>query len=409
MEEHKLRLVIVGHVDHGKSTFIGRLLYDTGSLGPDKIEEIRKKSNQPGTEIEFAYFLDHLEEERVQGITIDTTQVFFKTQKREYVIIDAPGHKEFVRNMITGASQADAGILIIDATEGVAEQTRRHAYILSLLGLKRVMIMVNKMDKVDFKEAVFTKVKQATDNFLSAIGIKPSFYIPISALNGDNLVHSSVKTPWYGGKPFVKILDGLDEGIDTHKGYLIFPVQDIFRYADKRSILGRVERGVIRKGQSVKVASGNQIAKIKAIERYPLEVDSAAAGQSLSLILEDSLFVERGDIICDVEHAPKVIDSFTASVFWLAGKEFSKKDKLIFRCSTQETGCKIEEIKRKINSSTLEVIEEHAEVLRELEVGKVIIKTKRPVVVEPFADSPELGRFVLVRGEHICAGGIITL
>jgi sulfate adenylyltransferase subunit 1 len=222
-----LSFVIVGHVDHGKSTLIGRLLYDTDSLAPDKIEEVRKASSEQGKQTEFAYLLDHLEEERKQGITIDTTQVFFKTDKRRYVIIDAPGHVEFVKNMITGASQAEAAVLIVDVKEGVKEQTRRHSYMLSLLGLDQVIVVLNKMDLVDFSKDVFDSVKKDVEEWLKSIKISSSVYIPISASKGENIASRSEKMPWYSGATFLESLDTMQNKQPPEDKSLLLPIQDV--------------------------------------------------------------------------------------------------------------------------------------------------------------------------------------
>ena len=229
-----LNFVIVGHVDHGKSTLIGRLLYDTDSLPSDKIEEIKKTSEGLGRKTEFAYLLDHLEEERQQGLTIDTTQVFFKTDKRCYVIIDAPGHVEFVKNMVTGASQAEAAILIIDVKEGIKEQTKRHAYILSLLGLNQVVVILNKMDLVDFSEGRFNEVKKGAQEFLNSINMDPLFYIPICAIKGDNIARRSERMNWYNGPTLLESLDTLKSRESAENKPLIFPIQDAYKIDDKR-------------------------------------------------------------------------------------------------------------------------------------------------------------------------------
>ncbi len=253
MNNADLKFVIVGHVDHGKSTLIGRLLYDTHSLAVDKIEEIEKASRDLGKETEFAYLLDHLEEERQQGITIDTTQAFFKTEKRQYVIIDAPGHVEFVKNMITGASQAEAAVLIIDAGEGVREQTRRHAYLLSMLGLNQVIVVLNKMDLVKFGEESFNEVKNKIDEFLNSINMRPVSYIPICAIKGDNIARKSPKMNWYSGLTFLETLDVLENRESSENKPLIFPVQDVYEIGDKRIVVGRIEAGVLEKGCRIKI------------------------------------------------------------------------------------------------------------------------------------------------------------
>jgi sulfate adenylyltransferase large subunit len=404
-----LSFVIVGHVDHGKSTLIGRLLYDTDSLPPDKIEEVQKASAKAGKETEFAFLLDHLEEERKQGITIDTTQVFFKTGKRRYVIIDAPGHVEFVKNMITGASQAEAAVLIIDVAEGVKEQTKRHSYMLSLLGLHQVVVVLNKMDLVDFSQEHFNTVKKNAAKWLKSINIEPIFYIPISAIKGDNIAARSEKLRWYAGPTFLESLDTLQNKQPPQNKSLLLPIQDVYKIGEKRISAGRVEAGVIEKGAKVKILPSGQVTTIKSIEKFLKDTDKAVASECIGITTVDSVFLDRGDVLCLPQAQPTLTDKIAASIFWMIKKDFNKGQKLNIRCATQETSCKIETINKRIDSSTLEVIEEDAEVLKNLEVAEVIIKTKKPVVIKDFNDVQELGRFVLVQDENICAGGIITV
>jgi len=408
MNDSNLRFVIVGHVDHGKSTLIGRLLYDTNSLPPDKIEEIKKVSKDLGRDTEFAYLLDHLEEERQQGITIDTTQVFFKTDKRQYVIIDAPGHIEFVKNMITGASQAEAAVLIIDVKEGIKEQTKRHAYVLSLLGLNQVIVLLNKMDLVDFKEESFGSVKREIEKFLNSIKIEPIFCIPVSAIRGENIAKKSEKMAWYGGPAFLESLDTLRNRESLQDKPLIFPVQDVYKIDDKRIVVGRIEAGIIMRGQAIKVLPGNQTTNVKSIEKYMKELDKAYSGESIGITIDNSLFLNRGDVICEPGKEPFLADGFKANIFWMSKRDFEKGERIVIKCSTQETTCRVERIEKRIDSSTLEIIEQEADILKNLEVGEVVIRTKKPIAVKAFNDVQELGRFVLLHDENICAGGIIT-
>jgi len=403
-----LSFVIVGHIDHGKSTLIGRLLYDTESLAPDKIEEIRKASAEMGKETEFAYLLDHLEEERKQGITIDTTQVFFKTSKRDYVIIDAPGHVEFVKNMITGASQAEAAVLIVDVAEGVKEQTRRHSYMLSLLGLDKVVVILNKMDLVDFSQEQFNSVRKDIEEFLKSVNIGAVFYIPISAIKGDNIANKSKNMSWYTGATFLESLDVLENKKPPQDKALLFPIQDVYKIGNKRINVGKVESGVIRKGDEIQIVPTGEKTHVNSIEKFLEDTDKAVAGESIGITTTDSVFLDRGNIVCTPGAEPTLTDRFSASMFWMAKQDFTKEQKLTLRCATQQTNCKIESIKKRINSATLEIISEDAEVLKNLEVGQVIIKTKKPVAIKNFNDVQELGRFVLVQNENICAGGIIT-
>ena len=403
-----LSFVIVGHIDHGKSTLIGRLLYDTDSLAPDKIKEVQKASAELGRQTEFAYLLDHLEEERKQGITIDTTQVFFKTGKRHYVIIDAPGHVEFVKNMITGASQAEAAVLIIDVTQGVREQTKRHSYMLSLLGLHQVVVVLNKMDLVDFGRERFDAVKKDIHKFLKSINIEPDIYIPISAIKGDNIAGKSRSMSWYTGPTFLESLDTLQNRLPAENKPLLFPIQDVYKIGDKRINVGRIESGVIEKGTEIKILPTGRMATVSSIEKFLEDNDRAIASECIGITTADSIFLERGNVVCLPGSEPVLTDKFSASIFWMTKEDFNKTQKSTLRCATQQTSCKIESINKRINSSTLEVIEENAEVLKNLEVAEVIIKTKKPVAVKDFNDVQELGRFVLVRDENICAGGIIT-
>lgn len=403
-----LSFVIVGHVDHGKSTLIGRLLYDTGSLQPDKIAEMEKSSNQQGREVEFAYLLDHLEEERKQGITIDTTQVFFKTNKRHYVIIDAPGHVEFVKNMITGAAQAEAAVLIIDADEGVREQTKRHSYMLNMLGLKQVVVVVNKMDLADYAEARFNEVCSDADKFLSSIGVEPSMYIPLAALKGENITSHSENMKWYKGLTFLESLDTLENSKPAEDKPLILPVQDVYKIEDKRINAGRIETGELAASEEVKILPSGMKTKIKTIEKFLEQTTNAGAGECIGFTTEDSLFLERGDVVCRDGKEPILTDEFTAKVFWMNRKPFTKGQRLLIRCATQEQKCSIETISRRINSSTLELLEENANTIENLEVAEVVIKTKKPIAIIDFNQTQELGRFVMVQDDNIVAGGIIT-
>jgi len=403
-----LNFVIVGHIDHGKSTLIGRLLYDTDSLAPDKIEEVEKASAEAGRETEFAYLLDHLEEERKQGITIDTTQVFFHTDKRHYVIIDAPGHVEFVKNMITGASQAEAAVLIVDVAEGVKEQTRRHSYMLSLLGLDQVVVVLNKMDLVEFSRDRFNAVQKDIQKWLKSIDIEPVFYIPISAIKGDNIANKSENMDWYTGPTFLESLDALQNKPRVEGKPLLFPIQDVYKISDKRINVGRVESGVIKKGAEVKILPTGEVTKVNSIEKYLEEIDTASAGECIGMTTVDSVFLDRGNVMCLPGNEPTLTDTIPASIFWMTKNDFSENQRLTIRCATQETTCRIECIHRRVNSSNLEVVEENANVLKNLEVAEVTIKTKKPLAIKNFNDVQELGRFVLVQNQDICAGGIIT-
>jgi len=409
MERETLNFVIVGHVDHGKSTLIGRLLFDTQSLPPQKMEEVERISRELGREVEFAFVMDHLQEERDQGITIDTAQTFFKTDKRDYVIIDAPGHKEFIKNMITGASQAQAALLIVDAQEGVREQTRRHAYLLGMLGLEQVVVVINKMDLVEFAQARFDEVAADIAAFLAELDIRPMHIVPISAKDGDNVARRSERMGWYGGPITLDVLDSFVVPTRPEGKPLRFPVQDVYKVGDKRMLVGRVESGTVRVGQDIVFLPSGGESRVKSIEKFlapPLE--KADAGESIGITIEDPLFVERGQTACPVGSQPRVTSSIGASVFWMSRQRMELGESLKIKCATQEIPAKVTGIARSVDSSSLEVIGENATELRNNEIGEVTIEAREPLAVETFYDVPELGRFVLVRGHNVVACGIVT-
>jgi small GTP-binding protein len=298
IEENKsLPIIIVGHVDHGKSTLIGRLLYDTGCLPPDKFAEIQSSSEMLGKNLEFAFVMDCLEEERSRGITIDTTQTFFKTPKRRYVIIDAPGHKEFLKNMITGTSQAEAALLIIDAFEGIRDQTKRHAYILGMLGLKQVCVLLNKIDLVQYSQDKCVELKNQITDFLNRLNIHPTFVLPISAIHGENIAVSSKKLPWFDGPTVLQALDTFEE-LKIEEKPLRFPVQDIYRMDGKKLLVGRVEAGHLKIGESLFLLPEKKKVVVKSIEKFlEKDVNTASFEESVGVYLKGRHRVERGQIL----------------------------------------------------------------------------------------------------------------
>jgi sulfate adenylyltransferase large subunit len=405
MEKEELKFVIVGHVDHGKSTLIGRLLHDTGSLPDGKIEEIRKICESLGKDLEFGYVMDNLEEERDQGITIDTAQIFFRTTRRDYVIIDAPDHVEFLKNMITGASQADAAVLIVDAAEGVKEQTKRHAYILRLIGIGRVLVAVNKMDLVGFDQSVFQKVSDELAGFLGALDISPANFIPMSARHGDNVFRISGSMPWYEGPTLLSALDGIVSPGSAKDGPLRFAVQDVYNY-DRRIYAGRVESGTLRAGETITVLPTMEATKVLSIEEYQKEPCEAEAGKAVGVTIEDKLFIDGGHVLARPTDLPAVTDTIEASLFWMESSSGKKNETYTLRCATQEVACRITNIKQSMNTSTLEVIGQDLDEVKNREVAEVTIKTVHPIVVDLFSKVRELGRFVLSR-ENTVAGGIV--
>jgi sulfate adenylyltransferase subunit 1 (EFTu-like GTPase family) len=313
MEKIPLKLVIVGHVDHGKSTLIGRLLFDTGSLSTDKVIEIQQICSSLGKEFEFGYVLDNLEEERDQGITIDTTQIFFTSKDRHYVIIDAPGHVEFLKNMITGASQADTAAIIIDAEEGIREQTKRHAFLLSMLGIRRIVILINKMDKVGYNPERFSEIKTIFQDFLREINIFPSHFIPISASHGDNVVKKSENTPWYQGPSFLNALDTVDILGISQTAPLRFIVQDVYNFS-KRIIVGKVASGKLRNNDEITILPTGEKTQIGSLEEYHRTPNFAETGKCIGLTTKDKVFCDRGFVFSDPSDTPGITQNVCATI-----------------------------------------------------------------------------------------------
>jgi sulfate adenylyltransferase subunit 1 len=404
-----LRIVTVGHVDHGKSTVIGRLLYDTKSLPDGAIEKVKRVSQETGKPFEYAYLLDAFEEEREQGITIDTTQLQFHTDKRDYVIIDAPGHKEFLKNMISGAASAEAALLIIDANEGIQEQSKRHGYILSLLGIEQVYVVVNKMDLIDYSEEKFNNIKKNMNSFLSNLNVHPIKYIPISAFYGENLSSKSDKMPWYKGST---VLEGLDE-FEKEKGLedkpLRFPIQDVYKFDHRRIIVGRIETGKLNVGDEILISPSNKITKVKTIEYFSErdKTDVVTAGMSVGITVADEFFNKRGEFITHREDAPLVGDLINGSIFWMGKNSLVKDKKYKIKLVTQEVECEVVAINKVIDATTLATIENSDEV-KTNDVAEITIRTKEKVCLDKFAKNQNTGRFVIVDGYDVSGGGIVS-
>ncbi|MHC4625376.1 MAG: sulfate adenylyltransferase subunit 1 [Planctomycetota bacterium] len=407
-----LKFVAVGHVDHGKSTLIGRLLYDTNSLPPDKMDEVRRMSEESEGTPEFAFVMDHLEEERTNRVTIDTAQIFFKTAKRHYTIIDAPGHKQFLKNMITGSTQAEAAVLLVDAEEGLREQTHRHAFMLSLLGIKQVMVVINKMDLVDYSQEHFDQLSEKVAARLRELDIEvePEMIIPISARLGDNVASRSDNFSWYEGWTLLEALDHLKSSKAAQETVLRFPVQNIYDVDGEKVLVGRVASGRIESGQEVIFHPSGKSAVIREVRKFQESVQEAQMGDSIGLVLKDNRAlkaVKRGEVACPVEDSPQVSNTVVATVFWMSGQPLQTEEVLDFKCATQQVSCKVKKISERINSSSLDLIAEDAEELRETEVAKLTLKMDAYVSTDPFESIAEMGRFVLMRDNDTVAGGVV--
>ena len=404
-----MKIVIVGHVDHGKSTFVGRLFYDTGSLPTGKYEQLVKIAERRGVPFEWANLMDSLQSERDQNITIDTAQIWFSTPRRQYVIIDAPGHKEFLKNMITGAANADAALLLIDAHEGVQEQSRRHGYMLHLLGIKQVIVLVNKMDLVDYKQDVFDNIETQYRAFLKQLGVEPKLFIPIAAKHGDNIVSNSANTPWFKATPVVASIDALFAipPLPTNLP-LRFPIQDVYRFDHRRILAGRVESGTLKVGDKLMFGPRNKTAVVKTIERWSsVQNDTARAGDSIGVTLSEQIFVERGHVGSHESEGPIVATEFQANLFWMGKQSFEIGKKYKLKLTTQEVECELASIEKIIDASTLGEVAQDRGFIAKNDVAEITLRTKYPVAFDNHDRIPETGRFVIVDNKEVCGGGII--
>ncbi|MDL5052990.1 adenylyl-sulfate kinase [Oscillatoria laete-virens NRMC-F 0139] len=404
----QLKIVIVGHVDHGKSTFIGRLFHDTGSLPEGKYEQLVKIAERRGVPFEWANLMDSLQSERDQNITMDTSQIWFRTSKRQYVIIDAPGHKEFLKNMITGAARADAALLLIAANEGVQEQSRRHGFLLSLLGVKQVAVLVNKMDLIGYDQKAFEKIRDEYTAFLAQIGVHPKTFIPMAAKHGVNVAARDEATAWYGGKTVLETLDDFalpEEPVDKP---LRLPLQDIFRFDHRRILAGKIESGRLKVGDKLLFLPGQKTSEIKSIESWNAPaVTEARAGQSVGITLTEQLFVERGAVAV-LENAPcKVGKKIRAKIFWMSRVPFETGRTYRLKLATQDVECELKEVHKVIDASTLDTSGAKTTKVVRNDVAEVDIVLKEPLALDLYSDIAETGRFVLVNRTEVSGGGIV--
>ena len=403
----QLRIVIVGHVDHGKSTLVGRLLHETGSLADGKLEMLKAVSARRGMAFEWSFLLDALQTERDQGITIDTTQIRFRTKARDVILIDAPGHAEFLRNMITGASQADAAVLIIDALEGVRDQTRRHAYLLHLLGVKQVAVVVNKMDRVDFSEARFAEISEEIAAHLIALGVAPAAIIPISARDGDGVAELTDRIGWYHGLTVVEALDALTPALALDQLPLRLPVQAIYKFDDRRIVAGRVEAGHLAVGDEVVIMPAGKVAHVKSVEQWSARpVDGAlGAGRSVGITLDRELFIERGDIIAHAGSVPTETRRLRARIFWLHEQPLKAGASILLRLGVREVRATVVAIEKAIDPGKLAHVETREIALNH--VGEIDITLAQPVAADCHADNPRTGRLVIEVNGRIAGGGLV--
>ncbi|MBI5415544.1 MAG: GTP-binding protein, partial [Candidatus Omnitrophica bacterium] len=408
----QMNVVIVGHVDHGKSTLIGRLLADTGSLPQGKLEAVRENCRRTSKPFEYAFLLDALKDEQSQGITIDTARSFFKSKERDYIIIDAPGHIEFLKNMITGAARAEAAVLVIDAHEGIRENSKRHGYMMSFLGIKNITVCVNKMDLVNYDRKVFEDIKAQYEEFLREINLKPTNFIPIAAREGENIVGISTRMPWYQGSSVLQALDNFTKAAPNHARALRFPVQDIYKFTaqgdDRRIFAGRIESGSVAVGDDVIFLPSKKTSRVKSVEAFPNAAnDTAFAGQSTGVTLETQVYVRPGEIMCKTkEKLPHTGTKFKANIFWMGKQPFVKDKNYKLKIATQQVPVVLSKIINVLDASELSSIQNKPQVDRH-DVAECVFETLKPIAFDDIHFIPETGRFVIVDNYEIAGGGII--
>ena len=417
-EKEHLSIVVAGHVDHGKSTVIGRLLADTGALPEGKLESIRELCRRTAKPFEYAFLLDALKDERAQGITIDTARCFFETEKRRCTVIDAPGHIEFLKNMISGASRADAALLVIDAAEGVCENSRRHGYMLEMLGISAIAVLVNKIDLVNYDRGTYEAICRDYSEFLATIGITPTAYIPVSAAQGDNIASHSERTPWYSGPDVLETLDlfpcgGSGEGLP-----LRIPVEDVYKFTGdgdtRRIVAGLCESGSLGAGERVVFYPSGKTAVVKTLEEWFMDGNEDRAptrfyaGKSCGFTTEEQIYVRRGEIACRAgETPPKTGRAFRASIFWLGKTPLVSGREYVVKACTAKTPCRITAIHSSLNAASLEKTAQPLSVGRH-EIADCTFVCEREIAFDTDASLPATGRFVIVDGYEISGGGIIT-
>ena len=407
----RMNIVIVGHVDHGKSTLLGRLYADTGTLAEGKVEKIQAICKQQGKEFEYAFLFDAFIEEQQQGITIDTARTFFQWAGRQYIIIDAPGHKEFLKNMISGAARAEAALLLIDALEGVREQSKRHGLLLSMLGVKQVTVVVNKMDLVGYRQDTFDGIEKEYREFLAQLNVTPQFVIPASAKLGDNIAKRSPNLSWYTGPTVLDSLAKFSSESEKAEQPLRFPIQDVYKFDARRILVGRVTSGRLKVGDRLICSPSNKTAVVQSVEAFNIEPPptQAQAGQSVGVTLDEQIFVERGEVISHEDSLPLVSTSFRANLFWLGRRPLEMNKPYLVRLGTREVECHVAAIHRIVDANDLSLDNQDTKTsVQRNEVADITLQSKAPLAFDLYNHFESTGRFVLVDDYDVAGGGIIT-
>jgi len=404
----KINLVVVGHKDHGKSTLIGRLLYDSKAIPEQKLQEIKNELRESGKEFEFAFLLDSLEEERKGGLSIDIIQTPFRSKKYFYTIIDCPGHKEFIKKMLTGASQSDAAVLVVSAKEGIQDQTRQHAFLIKTLGIDQLIVAVNKMDEVSYKQGRYDETCKELRKILHSLGYEKTPMIPISALTGDNVFTESKQIEWYTGLTLIETLDKTinPSTLPVNKPLRGF-VQDIYRHEGKEIIVCKVEAGILETGKVICFNPSGKAGLLKTIEAFGTKIAKAEPGDSVGLLVNGINEIERGEVISYLENRPRKVKNFLAEIILFSDIQIRNGDILTIRYGTAEKKCKVQAILNEIDPVNLTVRTRLPELLEEGSVGQVILFALDPICVEKYSEFPALGRFVVEGKKGTAAAGIV--
>ena len=394
-----LRLLTAGSVDDGKSTLIGRLLFDSKKLYEDQLDALERDSKRVGNagtdNIDYALLLDGLKAEREQGITIDVAYRYFSTNSRKFIIADTPGHEQYTRNMITGGSTANLAIILVDARTGVITQTRRHTYLVSLLGIKHVVLAVNKMDLMDYSEEVFNNIVSEYNSFTATLDIPNITPIPLSALNGDNVVEKSDNMSWYKGQPLLDFLETVEATADRNFTDFRYPVQYVLRPdLDFRGFSGKVSSGVVKKGDVVTALPSGKSSKVKGIHVYEGEKEVAFAGESVTITLEDEIDLSRGEMLVHPTSLPTVDRHFETMLVWMDEEEMNRDKSFFLKHTTQTTRARIDAIKYKVDVNTME--HSKADSLKLNEIAKVVFTTNKPLIFDSYSDNKSCGSFILI-------------
>jgi bifunctional enzyme CysN/CysC len=411
-----MTVVFVGHVDHGKSTIVGRLLADTGMVPEEKLARIKAACADAARPFEYAFLIDALKDERAQNITIDAARVFFQSAHRQYLILDAPGHVEFVKNMVTGAAHAETALLVIDAHEGVQENSRRHGYLLWMLGIKKVLVLVNKMDRVDYAAAAFEAVTRDYGQFLAEVGITPLAYLPVSGYAGDNVVTRSPHMLWYTGPTVLEALDALETDPPPQGQSFRMPVQDVYKFTlfgdARRIVAGRVSSGTAAVGDEVVFYPSAKRSVIKSVEGFNQPPQTQLeAGQSVGFTLAEQIYVGRGEVAVRADQPPpQVADRIRVSLFWLGKAPMEMRKEYWLKLGTAKVRAKIDSLQRVMDAGqSLEALaaEGAAARINRHEVAECVLALSKPIAFDLSAEQPELARFVLVDNYEICGGGLV--